>query len=83
MRTSTQREMESQVADYWSNIPRNCILFSGIFKTPLILIFLLLRSEYVIIFSHGNSTDIGRMIESLLDLAYNLKVNLARNFPNF
>ena len=30
--------------------------------------------EYVIIFSHGNSTDIGRMFETYMDLAYNLKV---------
>lgn len=35
-----------------------------------------IKSDWVIIFSHGNSTDIGRMFESYMDLAYNLKVNV-------
>lgn len=34
-----------------------------------------IRSEYIIIFSHGNSTDIGRMVEAYIDLTYNLKVS--------
>lgn len=34
------------------------------------------RVEYVIIYSHPNSTDIGLMLDNYLDLAYNLKVNV-------
>lgn len=33
-------------------------------------------SNYIIIFSHGNSTDIGYMLDSFLDLAYNCKINI-------
>jgi abhydrolase domain-containing protein 17 len=33
-------------------------------------------SDYCVIFSHGNSTDIGYMIDSYLDLAYNCKINV-------
>jgi hypothetical protein len=32
--------------------------------------------EYVVLFSHGNSTDIGLMLDSHLDLAYNCKINI-------
>ena len=32
------------------------------------------RSPYVILFSHGNSTDLGGNFENFFDLAFNLKV---------
>ncbi len=35
-----------------------------------------IRSDYIMIFSHGNSTDIGRMVEAYMDLTYNLKVDI-------
>ncbi|KRX10365.1 hypothetical protein PPERSA_00845 [Pseudocohnilembus persalinus] len=34
------------------------------------------KSEYLVIFSHGNSTDNGWMIDSYLDIGYNCKINL-------
>ncbi|KAL4477444.1 hypothetical protein ABPG74_002594 [Tetrahymena malaccensis] len=34
------------------------------------------RSEIVVIYSHGNSTDIGYMINQALDVSYNLRVNV-------
>ena len=33
-------------------------------------------SDYVILFSHGNSTDLGYMLDCYLDLAYNCKINV-------
>lgn len=33
-------------------------------------------SDYLIIYSHGNSTDLGWMLESYLDLSYNCKINV-------
>lgn len=33
-------------------------------------------SDYVILFSHGNSTDIGYMLDAQLDLTYNCKINV-------
>ena len=35
-----------------------------------------IKSDYVILFSHGNSTDIGFMLDSYLDIAYNCKINV-------
>ena len=41
------------------------------------------RNSQVILFSHGNSTDIGGSFESLVDMAYNLKVLFYSNYFSF
>lgn len=33
-------------------------------------------TDYVVIYSHGNSTDIGNQIDSYLDLSLNCKINV-------
>lgn len=32
--------------------------------------------DYVLIYSHPNSTDVGLMLDNYLDLSYNLKINI-------
>lgn len=43
----------------------------GIFFRPT-----LARADYIVIFSHGNSTDIGRMHDFFIDFARALRVNV-------
>lgn len=39
----------------------------------LILLSIFYSQKFTILFSHGNSTDIGRMLGNLLEMSYNLK----------
>lgn len=43
---------------------------------PLVFIQTTEITDYVIIYSHPNSTDMGLMLDNYLDLAFNLKVNI-------
>ena len=43
---------------------------------PLLWIQTTKMNDYVMIYSHPNSTDMGLMLDSYLDLAYNLKINV-------
>ncbi|CAD8048831.1 unnamed protein product [Paramecium sonneborni] len=42
----------------------------------LYLQYLFPMSEYVILFSHGNASDLGYMIDTLIDLCNNLRINI-------
>ena len=33
-------------------------------------------TDYLIIYSHPNASDIGLMLDNFLDLSYNLKINI-------
>jgi hypothetical protein len=42
----------------------------------LFIEFLYFKSEYLILFSHANSADLGYMVETFVDLAINMKSNV-------
>jgi predicted oxidoreductase len=35
-----------------------------------------MESDYVVIYSHGNSPDMGIMLDTYLDMCYNLGINV-------
>ena len=43
-----------------------------------------MRSEYIVLHSHGNSSDIGVLLDSYLDLSYNLGVDvIGYDYPGY